>query len=58
MGPLHQYIIPLSTLLGALLLMVSDTIGKNLLAPTEIPVGIIVSIISAPYFVFLLIRTK
>ncbi|MBY0098078.1 iron ABC transporter permease [Mesobacillus maritimus] len=58
MGPLHQYIIPVSTLLGALLLMVSDTIGKNLLAPTEIPVGIIVSILSAPYFVYLLIKTK
>ncbi|MGM0903913.1 MAG: FecCD family ABC transporter permease [Bacillota bacterium] len=58
MGPLHQYIIPVSTLLGALLLMVSDTIGKNFLAPTEIPVGIIVSILSAPYFVYLLIRTK
>jgi len=58
MGPLHQYIIPVSALLGALLLMVSDTIGKNLLAPTEIPVGIIVSLLSAPYFVYLLIRTK
>jgi len=58
MGPLHQYIIPVSALIGALLLMVSDTIGKNLLAPTEIPVGIIVSLLSAPYFVYLLIRTK
>lgn len=58
MGPLHQYIIPISALLGALLLMVSDTIGKNLLAPTEIPVGIIVSILSAPYFVYLLMKTK
>ncbi|SEN93495.1 iron complex transport system permease protein [Mesobacillus persicus] len=58
MGPLHQYIIPVSTLLGALLLMVSDTIGKNLLAPTEIPVGIIVSLLSAPYFVYLLMKTK
>lgn len=58
MGPLHQYIIPISTLIGALLLMVSDTIGKNLLAPTQIPVGIIVALLSAPYFVYLLIRTK
>ncbi len=58
MGPLHQYIIPVSALIGALLLMVSDTIGKNLLAPTEIPVGIIISLLSAPYFVYLLIRTK
>jgi iron complex transport system permease protein len=58
MGPLHQYIIPVSVLLGALLLMVSDSIGKTLLAPTQIPVGIIVSILSAPYFVYLLIKTK
>jgi iron complex transport system permease protein len=58
MGPLHHYIIPVSALLGALLLMVSDTVGKTLLAPTEIPVGIIVSILSAPYFVYLLIKTK
>ncbi|KAA9028442.1 FecCD family ABC transporter permease [Niallia endozanthoxylica] len=58
MGPLHQYIIPLSTLIGALLLMVSDTIGKNLLAPTQIPVGIVVSILSAPYFIYLLIKAK
>lgn len=58
MGPMHQYIIPVSILIGALLLMVSDTIGKNLLAPTEIPVGIIVSILSAPYFVYLLIKAK
>lgn len=57
-GPLHQYIIPLSTLIGALLLMVSDTIGKNILAPTEIPVGIIVAILSTPYFVYLLMKTK
>jgi iron complex transport system permease protein len=57
-GPLHQYILPISTLIGALLLMVSDTIGKNILAPTEIPVGIVVSILSAPYFVYLLMKTK
>ncbi|UJL45133.1 iron ABC transporter permease [Virgibacillus sp. NKC19-16] len=57
-GPLHQYIIPISTLIGALLLMVADTIGKNILAPTEIPVGIIVSILSAPYFIYLLMKTK
>ncbi|RKQ32707.1 FecCD family ABC transporter permease [Oceanobacillus halophilus] len=57
-GPLHQYIIPISTLIGALLLLAADTIGKNLLSPTEIPVGIIVSILSAPYFVYLLMKAK
>ncbi|WP_164669525.1 FecCD family ABC transporter permease [Virgibacillus doumboii] len=57
-GPMHQYIIPISALIGALLLMVADTIGKNLLSPTEIPVGIVVAILSAPYFIYLLIKTK
>ncbi len=57
-GPLHQYIIPISTLLGALLLMGADLFGKNLLTPTMIPAGIIVSIISAPYFIYLLMKVK
>lgn len=57
-GPLHQYIIPISTLIGALLLMASDTIGKNLLTPTEIPTGVVVAVLSTPYFVYLLVKTK
>ena len=57
-GPLHQYLIPISAILGSLLLMVADTIGKNILAPSEIPVGIVVAIISVPYFVYLLMRAK
>ena len=57
-GPLHQHIIPLSIFIGALLLMVADTIGKNVLAPTEVPVGIVVAILSAPYFIYLLIKTN
>lgn len=56
-GPMHQYIIPVSALIGALLLMVADTVSKNLLA-MEIPVGIVVSILSVPYFVYLLMKTK
>ncbi|WP_099157225.1 FecCD family ABC transporter permease [Virgibacillus ndiopensis] len=57
-GPTHQRIIPISTLIGALLLMMADVIGKNVLAPTEIPVGIVVAILSTPYFVYLLMKTK
>ncbi|MYL40013.1 FecCD family ABC transporter permease [Virgibacillus salexigens] len=57
-GPLHQYIIPISTLIGGLLLIIADMIAKNLLQPTQMPVGIIVSILSAPYFIYLLMKTK
>src|SRR5699024_3680147 len=57
-GLLHQYIIPLATLIGAVLLLSANLIGKNLLAPTSIPAGIVVSLVSAPYFIYLLIKVK
>lgn len=57
-GPMHQYVIPISALLGAVLLVVADIIGSNLLAPSSIPVGIVVSIVSTPYFIYLLMKTK
>lgn len=57
-GPLHHYVIPISALLGAFILMAADMIGSNILAPTTIPVGIVVSIVSTPYFVYLLMKTN
>ncbi|WP_138420076.1 FecCD family ABC transporter permease [Aquibacillus sediminis] len=56
-GPKHQMLIPASALMGALLLIVADMIGKNLMAPSEIPVGIVISALGAPYFIYLLIKT-
>jgi iron complex transport system permease protein len=58
MGPKHQMFLPVTALLGSLLLLLADTIGKNILAPTEIPVGIVVAILSAPYFIYLLMKAK
>ncbi|WP_174733617.1 FecCD family ABC transporter permease [Mesobacillus harenae] len=57
-GPKHQLFLPITALLGAFLLLLADTLGKNLLAPTEIPVGIVVAILSAPYFIYLLMKVK
>ncbi|MGD6803799.1 iron ABC transporter permease [Rossellomorea vietnamensis] len=57
-GPKHQVLLPVSALMGALLLLISDTIGRNILAPSEIPVGIIVSLLGAPYFIYLLMKAK
>lgn len=57
-GPKHQLFLPITALLGSFLLLLADTIGKNLLEPTQIPVGIVVAIFSAPYFIFLLIKAK
>ncbi|WP_456276414.1 FecCD family ABC transporter permease [Bacillus sp. AK128] len=55
-GTKHQMLIPTSALMGALLLLVADTIGRNLLAPSEIPVGLVVSALGAPYFIYLLMK--
>ncbi|UOR10480.1 FecCD family ABC transporter permease [Halobacillus amylolyticus] len=57
-GPKHQQLLPVTALLGALILLVADTIGKNIIAPAEIPVGIVVTIVSTPYFIYLLMKTN
>ena len=54
MGPDHRYLIPGSAIAGAILLLVSDLLSRVVLAPTEIPVGIITALIGAPVFVSLL----
>ncbi|TDM12809.1 FecCD family ABC transporter permease [Macrococcus lamae] len=55
-GPRHQLFMPLALLIGAILLALSDTLGRVLLQPQGIPAGIIVSIIGAPYFLYLMSR--
>lgn len=55
-GPRHQGMLPVSALLGSLVLLAADMIGKNLMAPFEIPVGLVVSCLGAPYFIYLLIK--
>ena len=57
-GANHKRIIPLSALIGAILILFSDTVGRILLAPTELPVGIILSVIGAPYFIYLMFVKK
>ncbi|WP_445669819.1 FecCD family ABC transporter permease [Paenibacillus sp. FSL R10-2199] len=57
-GPRHQIMLPVAALIGALLLLTADTIGRWILQPTEIPTGIVVAIIGAPYFLYLLAKSK
>ncbi|RKD24526.1 iron ABC transporter permease [Ammoniphilus oxalaticus] len=56
-GPKYQMLLPTAALIGALLLLVADAIGRTALAPSEIPVGLVVSTLSAPYFIYLLMKT-
>lgn len=57
-GPRHQVLLPTAALMGSIILLLADTLGKNLLLPTELPAGIVVSMLSAPYFIYLLMKTK
>lgn len=55
-GADHRYLIPVSIILGAIILVVSDFIGKTIIDPSVIPVGIITSLLGGPLFIYLLIR--
>ncbi|CAM4452950.1 FecCD family ABC transporter permease [Paenibacillus tarimensis] len=57
-GPQHQYLIPASAMTGALLVLAADAIGRVILGATEVSAGIVVAIIGAPYFIYLLLRTR
>ncbi|MER2009642.1 iron ABC transporter permease [Psychrobacillus sp. BL-248-WT-3] len=55
-GPRHQLFLPIAILLGGWLLLLADTVGRNILEPSGIPTGIVVSLIGAPYFMYLLLK--
>jgi iron complex transport system permease protein len=53
-GARHSRVIPVSMLLGGLLVCIADTLGRTLIAPSQLPAGLMIAIIGAPYFVWLL----
>ena len=57
-GHNHKLLIPSSALIGALMLIISDTLARGLQPPLELPAGVLTSLIGAPYFIFLLQRYK
>jgi len=57
-GPDHRLLLPMSMLSGAGFLILADTASRTLLAPTEIPVGIITALIGAPFFLYVLRARK
>ncbi len=57
-GSKHKVLLPLSGLGGAIFMIVCDTIARNAVAPSEIPVGVITAMLGTPYFIYLLQRNK
>lgn len=57
-GRRHGRVLPVAALMGSLLVVVADTIGRTVIAPAQIPVGIVTAVVGAPYFGRLLWRAR
>lgn len=52
----YRFCVPVSALFGGVLLLAADTLAKTVIAPTELPVGIITSLVGVPFYLFLVLR--
>jgi len=57
-GPNNKTLIPFSALVGAMFLLLADTISRTIASPAELPVGAVTALIGSPYFIYLLIKMK
>jgi iron complex transport system permease protein len=57
-GVSHQGLIPVAAMMGGMLVVCADLLGRVMFAPLELPCGIIIAAVGAPYFVYLLIRNR
>ena len=58
LGSNHRVLLPLSALLGASLLVLADLFARTVVIPSELPIGIVTSLVGAPFFLFLLLRQR
>nr|WP_071396460.1 iron ABC transporter permease [Bacillus tuaregi] len=57
-GPDHRHLLPLSILTGSSFLILADLVARTIISPTELPIGVITSLIGAPVFAIILIGSK
>lgn len=57
-GRKHSLLIPSSLLLGGIILLVSDTLARCVIAPSEVPAGVITSLLGGPFFIFILLKNS
>jgi len=57
-GADHRYLLPLALLTGAVFMILADLLSRTVLAPAEIPIGVITAICGAPFFLYILRRRK
>ncbi|MEI9401266.1 iron ABC transporter permease [Mesorhizobium argentiipisi] len=57
-GPDNRYLLPASALLGASLLLIADSAARTIVAPAELPIGIVTAVAGAPFFLWILLRKR
>jgi iron complex transport system permease protein len=55
-GPDHRQLLPISAITGAIFLIIADTIARIVVAPAQLPVGVVTAIAGGPFFLILLAR--
>ncbi|MEM1142264.1 MAG: iron ABC transporter permease [Pseudomonadota bacterium] len=58
MGPDHRYLLPACACLGATMLLLADAIARQIVAPAELPIGIVTASVGAPFFLWILLRRR
>lgn len=57
-GPSHRRVLPVSAVLGALLIVFADTLSRTIAPPDEVPIGLFTAALGAPFFLIVVLRTK
>lgn len=57
-GPDHRWLLPCAATFGAALLLVADMIARTVVAPAELPIGIVTAVIGGPFFMYILLRNR
>jgi len=57
-GPDHRYLLPGSVIAGAVLLLGADMVSRTIVAPAELPIGIVTAMLGAPFFLWILLRNR
>lgn len=57
-GPVHRRLIPVAAIISMMIVVIADVVSRTMFSPIEVPVGITISIIGVPYFVYLMLKSK